>query len=83
MKGGNFTEHVFVKCPTNDGQNDIRRVLKTSILNTGSMVYRLSNVMSKAKLQIHHYNARASKITHSQAPPSSFESIFRFVFSDS
>ena len=39
MKGENFAEHVFVKCPQNknqifDGQNGIWHALKTLILNT-------------------------------------------------
>ena len=38
MKGGNFAEHIFVKCPLKkrkkfDSQNGIRQALKISILN--------------------------------------------------
>ena len=40
VKGGNFAEHIFVKCSKKkkaffDDENGIWQVLKTSILNTG------------------------------------------------
>ena len=43
VTGGNFAQHIFVKCQKSkkffDGQNGIWRVLKTSILNIGGACF--------------------------------------------